>query len=99
MMLGWVDPGARINLNRRSTTPVVRLRRLPPCEVPMLVWLSENKEWVFSGIGATVLAGVIALLRRSKPSSQQEQHGGEHSVNIQVGGDVNRSDKKHDRPR
>ena len=27
-------------------------------------WIIENKEWVFSGIGVTVLLGVITFFRK-----------------------------------
>lgn len=30
---------------------------------PLLDWLQHNKEWVFSGVGVTVVFGGIALLR------------------------------------
>ena len=29
----------------------------------MMTCISENKEWIFSGIGLTVLSGLIAVVR------------------------------------
>ncbi len=33
-------------------------------------WLAENKEWLFSGIGATALAGFFAFFSKTKPKKQ-----------------------------
>jgi len=52
-----------------------------------LEWIMENKEWLFSGVG---VAFFVALIRGVKnQSNKQVQKGGDGSVNIQVGGDVN----------
>lgn len=53
-------------------------------------WIINNKEWIFSGIGAAVLG----LLFASK-SISQKQKGGKNSINIQAGENItiNRGDK------
>jgi hypothetical protein len=54
-------------------------------------WIWQNKEWVFSGVGVAIVAGVIAWFRRS-PGSGQSQRSGKNSVNIQAGRDINLGD-------
>ena len=40
----------------------------------ILAWLQHNKEWVFSGIGVTVVVGVIALVRSLfRPGTENTQ--------------------------
>lgn len=46
-------------------------------------WIINNKEWIFSGIGAAVLG----LLFSSK-SISQKQRGGKNSINIQAGENI-----------
>ena len=29
----------------------------------MITWITENKEWLFSGIGVIILSGVFVLIR------------------------------------
>ena len=58
-------------------------------------WLLNNKEWVFSGIGISII-GTLAnwLFMRKRPS--QIQKSGSNSENYQAGGDINiggRNDK------
>ena len=51
-------------------------------------WLSENREWVFSGVGVSVISLVLGFWfgRASVRSSfKQEQRGGDHSTNTQIG--------------
>ena len=36
----------------------------------MTKWILENKEWLFSGIGVTVLLGIVYLIRRATRRSQ-----------------------------
>ncbi len=53
-------------------------------------WIIENKEWFFSGIGATILTIIVSLFFQSsskKKRLKQIQKSGSHSNNIQVGGD------------
>jgi hypothetical protein len=54
----------------------------------MFQWLSNNREWVFSGVGVALAAFLIrVLLRKSSPT--QTQCGGEESQNLQAGRDIN----------
>jgi hypothetical protein len=57
----------------------------------MFDWLWKNKEWVFSGVGVAVIAGLVAWLRSSKQkiALKQTQRSGAHSTNLQAGGDIN----------
>lgn len=53
-------------------------------------WFSNNKEWVFSGVGITVLSLISHFFYKQKPpSSQQQIKSGNNSVNIQIGRDIN----------
>lgn len=62
-------------------------------------WLVENRTWVFSGIGVSVMALLVALVRRSKAGINQRQRGGDHSVNVQSAGSIelDRHDTKRDK--
>ena len=51
-------------------------------------WLIANKEWVFSGIGVTVLVAILVLFRNQQTRSKVIQHSGDHSALIQGGRDV-----------
>ena len=57
----------------------------------MVDWVLENKEWLFSGVGVTLVILIVQLLRRKTvpPPSVQQQHGGSGSQNLQAGRDVN----------
>ncbi|MCY7977452.1 hypothetical protein P8843_07035 [Bacillus inaquosorum] len=48
-------------------------------------WLSQNKEWVFSGAGLTVIAFVFNLFKKKNKSGGKRfiQESGDNSVNIQ----------------
>lgn len=63
----------------------------------MIDFIFDNKEWIFSGIGITVLAVIAWVVRtyilRPNPN-KQIQVSGHNSQNIQVGGNLNLS-KKH----
>jgi hypothetical protein len=59
-------------------------------------WINDNREWLFSGIGVTIIAiigSVLAWLRRRRHSTrgavQQTARSGNASQNIQAGRDVN----------
>lgn len=54
-------------------------------------WLLANKEWIFSGVGVTVMVGYIALF--TKKTSQQPQA---QSVNQTVSVNVNDGTKNQD---
>lgn len=61
-------------------------------------WLSDNFEWIFGGIGATVVGVLLTfwLSRRldsaRSRSIQQTQRGGDGSRNFQAAGDINVSE-------
>lgn len=52
-------------------------------------WFTSNKEWVFSGIGAVIIATIIAWFLRRSSSKKQIQKSGNNSINIQVGDNLN----------
>jgi hypothetical protein len=56
-----------------------------------LRWVIQNKEWLFSGVGVTIVSLIIAIVleTRRKRSRTQHQSGGAGSQNIQAGRDVN----------
>jgi hypothetical protein len=57
----------------------------------MLNWLLQNKEWVFSGVGVAIVAGILGLLlRKSKRTDASVTKGGDVSVKGGVrAGDAN----------
>ncbi len=69
-------------------------------------WLSDNKEWVFSGVGIAIVGGIIKLFRNRKTKNQDnEQLPTERNISTStashegiaignVGGDVNIYPKK-----
>ena len=68
-------------------------------------WITENKEWLFSGIAVAVPLAVIGWFlartkRNAKRASQkrieQTQKSGSGSVNIQVGGNMKVDTRKED---
>jgi hypothetical protein len=55
----------------------------------MMDWLWINRQWVFSGVGVAVVAGVIGLFwRRRSTGFVQKERSGSHSTNIQAGRDI-----------
>jgi hypothetical protein len=53
----------------------------------ILSWMSANKEWLFSGLGCTLLLLIVEIFRRHKSNSNSmTQKSGNNSTNIQVGG-------------
>lgn len=62
----------------------------------MIEYILENKEWIFSGIGVTLLSWLIF---RNTGGSSMRQDGGKNSTNVQVGGDfkVNSKESSDDR--
>lgn len=54
----------------------------------MLKWILNNKDWIFSGIGVSVIAGLMAWVARRKNKPTQKQSSGSGSVNIQAGRDI-----------
>lgn len=56
-------------------------------------WLLENKDWMFSGAGVSILGIIVTYFqvkkrRKRKPSVTQNQQSGANSMNIQIGGDL-----------
>lgn len=70
------------------------------CELFSLV--GQNKAWLFSGIGGTVLIAIVtfvgkAIFKNRRDSSIQTIRSGKGSKNIQAGRDVRiGSDKERD---
>lgn len=56
-----------------------------------LEWIIENKEWLFSGIGVTILVAIAGLFIRNKRDGKNVQtiKSGDNSTNIQGGEKVN----------
>lgn len=56
----------------------------------LLSWISENYQWFFSGLGVTLLLGVVWVIKRPfvKDGTSQKQSSGKKSINIQASGDV-----------
>lgn len=56
-------------------------------------WLLENKEWIFSGIGVSIVIFILNNIFNKKHYSQK-QKGGNKSKNYQSGGNININNKK-----
>ncbi len=54
-----------------------------------LTWMLDNKEWIFSGVGAVLLSGLITWLFRQRNGPSQRQTSGANSTNLQSGRDIN----------
>ncbi|MCR1952885.1 hypothetical protein NSA50_17935 [Clostridium sp. DSM 100503] len=54
-------------------------------------WIIENADWIFDGIGVTILVGVAGLFIKKKVDSKNIQtiNSGNNSTNIQGGKDIN----------
>lgn len=52
------------------------------------VFLVENKEWLFSGLGVCLLVGLFQMLRGRHDSSKQVIRSGHNSINVQAGQDI-----------
>ncbi len=57
----------------------------------VLKWVNENKDWLFEGIGVTVLLGMAAFFFKKKNSNNNDeqsmtfnQTGGTNSKNTQA---------------
>jgi hypothetical protein len=57
----------------------------------MLQWVWANREWIFSGVGVTVIASFVGwrLYRDPEMLSKQVQSGGHESFNLQAGRNIN----------
>ena len=54
-----------------------------------MVWIIENKEWIFSGVGVAIILFIINKLITKNSSINQKQSSGFNSINYQVNGDLN----------
>lgn len=60
-----------------------------------LQFISDNKEWIFSGIGVSAIAGIIALLRkRSGIKNQNQSISQTVNVNIPISASLNNDNKQ-----
>ncbi|GEM77567.1 hypothetical protein [Vibrio sagamiensis] len=50
-------------------------------------WLIENKEWIFSGVGVSLIVFILSLFSKNK-QLKQSQTSGNNSKNYQAGGDI-----------
>jgi hypothetical protein len=62
----------------------------------MWQWLIENRTWVFSGVGVSMVALLFGFVR-SRATIRQKQRGGNHSVNVQSAGAINVNPSDRDR--
>jgi len=51
-------------------------------------WLLENKEWIFSGVGVSVVVFIFSIFNKNG-RLKQTQKSGRSSKNYQAGGDIN----------
>jgi len=58
-------------------------------------WITENKDWLFSGAAIAIPLAIIGRFISSR-RNKQIQKGGKNSTNIQVGGNVNIGGNKND---
>lgn len=59
-------------------------------------WLSNNKEWLFSGIAVAIPLAIIGWALSTR-INKQNQKGGDNSINIQIGKSLNIDRNKDDR--
>lgn len=59
-------------------------------------WITENSEWLFSGIAIAIPLAIIGWFFTST-GNKQVQKGGNRSTNIQVGGNVEINGNKDDK--
>lgn len=65
-------------------------------------WINQNKEWLFSGIGAVVLGGVFSFFKKKKDNSgkaNQSIESGDNSQNYQSGNDMTINEKRNSHER
>ena len=58
----------------------------------MIAWISENKDWLLSGIIPTILVLLLSKMWKDKSFSSQKIKSGSHSTNTQVSGNVTITD-------
>lgn len=60
-----------------------------------LQFIFDNKEWIFSGIGVSVIAGIIALIRKQSGMKEQNQSVSQTvNVNVPIGESLNNDNKQ-----
>ena len=58
-------------------------------------WIIENKDWIFSGVGVSIISLVVGLFAKNNIALKQTQKSGRNSTNYQSGRDINIGEK-HD---
>ena len=58
------------------------------CIGMLMDWIIANKDWLFSGLLVAVPIALVGWLIGSRRKRSQTQKAGDHSVNIQVGGNI-----------
>ncbi|MAD45835.1 MAG: hypothetical protein CMH98_12585 [Oceanospirillaceae bacterium] len=58
-------------------------------------WITENKDWLFSGVAIAIPLAIIGWFISSS-KNKQVQKGGHNSTNIQVGGSFKIGKNKDD---
>lgn len=59
-------------------------------------WISENKDWLFSGVAIALPIAIMGWFISSR-KNKQIQKGGDNSTNIQVGGNLRIGNGKDDK--
>ncbi|MCG7947618.1 MAG: hypothetical protein N0C84_14865 [Candidatus Thiodiazotropha taylori] len=54
----------------------------------IIQYVTDNKEWIFSGVGVAIIVAVAGLFFRKKSDINQTIKSGSSSTNIQAGQDV-----------
>ena len=60
----------------------------------LISYVVDNKDWIFSGIGVLAISWLLAMFKKSRPSSRQTIKSGAKSNNVQALGDINISSKR-----
>ena len=58
-------------------------------------WITENKDWLFSGVAIALPLAIVGWFMSSR-KNKQVQKGGDNSTNIQVGGNFKIGGNKDD---
>ena len=83
-----VDPKrVGLNLPGKPAKMIAELGVKPT--IARMSWLRENSPWLFSGVLVAVPLAVVGwILKKRHSAKSQKQVGGDNSVNVQVGGNV-----------
>ena len=76
----------------RNKQEVRNIENLKNVKANNMEWIINNTEWIFSGIGVTVVSLIVGLLwkkHKSSKSTTMKQKSGNNSTNIQIGGNYN----------